>query len=146
MSIDVTTHIDIHRPRAEVAAYAMDPDHATSWYKNISSVTWQTPRPLCVGSRIAFTARFLGRSLSYTYEVKELIAGERFIQSTAEGPFPMETTYRWESLPSGGTRMYLRNRGDPSGFSRVMAPLMGHAMRRANRQDLAQLKNILESS
>jgi hypothetical protein len=146
MSVDVTTEIDINRPRAEVASYAMDPDHATAWYKNITSVAWETPRPLSVGSRIAFTAHFLGRSLVYTYEVNELVSGERFIQSTAEGPFPMETTYAWESLPSGGTRMYLRNRGEPSGFSRAMAPILGQAMRRANRKDLARLRTILEST
>lgn len=145
MSVNVTTEIDIDRPRSEVAAYAMDPDHATAWYKNITSVEWETPKPVSMGSRIAFTAQFLGRSLAYTYEVKELVSGERFIQFTAEGPFPMETTYRWESLPSGGTRMYLQNRGEPSGFSRLMAPIMRGAMRRANRKDLSRLKTILES-
>ena len=145
MSVDVTTVVEIARPRTEVATYAMDPDHATIWYKNITSVKWITPRPLTVGSRIALTARFLGRSLSYTYEVKELVPNERFLQSTTEGPFPMETTYRWGSLPSGVTKMYLRNRGEPSGFSNVMAPLIGRAMRRANREDLARLKAILES-
>jgi uncharacterized membrane protein len=146
VSVDVGTEIVINRPRAEVASYAMDPDHATAWYKNITSVAWETPRPLSVGSRIAFTVRFLGRSLAYIYEVNELVPGERFVQSTAEGPFPMETTYRWEALPSGGTRMYLRNRGEPSGFSRVMAPMLGQAMRRANRKDLGRLKSILEST
>ncbi len=145
MSVDVTTKIEIDRPVSEVAAYAMDPDNAPAWYKNIASVAWETPKPLSVGSRIAFSARFLGRSLVYTYEVRELLSGERFVQSTAEGPFPMETTYRWEPLPSGGTRMYLRNRGEPSGFSKWMAPLLGHAMKRANRMDLARLKAILES-
>ena len=146
MSVDVTTAIDIDRPKSEVADYAVDPDHATAWYKNITSVTWKTEPPLAVGSRITFTAQFLGRSLAYTYEVKELVSGERFLQSTAEGPFPMETSYWWESLPSGGTRMYLRNRGQPSGFSRLMTPLLGQAMKRANRKDLVRLKTILEAN
>jgi hypothetical protein len=64
--------------------------------------------------------------------------------STDEGPFPMETTYTWADT-SGGTRMMLRNRGEPSGFSKVAAPMMAAAMRRANRKDLTRLKNILES-
>ncbi len=143
--VDVQTQIDIERPRSEVAAYAADPDNATAWYTNIKSVEWRTPAPLAVGSRIDFVARFLGRRLAYTYEVSEMIPGERFVQRTADGPFPMETTYSWTGTPSGGTAMTLRNRGQPAGFSRLVAPFMATAMRRANRKDLARLKAILEA-
>jgi hypothetical protein len=104
------------------------------------------PKPLAVGSRIRFEAEFLGRSLSYVYEVGEYVPGERLIMRAAAGPFPMETTYTWESLPDGATRMTLRNRGAPTGFSAIMSPIMSAAMRRANRKDLARLKSILERS
>jgi hypothetical protein len=40
--------------------------------------------------------------------------------------------------------MTLRNHGEPSGFSRVAAPLMASAMRRANQKDLERLKSLLE--
>ena len=63
--------------------------------------------------------------------------------STDQGPFPMETTYTWEDA-GDGTRMTLRNRGEPSGFASVAAPLMARAMRRANAADLARLKTLLE--
>lgn len=144
MKVDVTTETTIARPRAEVAAFAVDPDRVPLWYVNIRSVEWQTEPPVQVGSRIAFVAQFLGRRLAYTYEVVELVPGERFVMCTAEGPFPMETTYTWASTPEGHTHMTLRNRGTPSGFSLLMAPLMSLAMRRANTKDLALLKNILE--
>jgi Polyketide cyclase / dehydrase and lipid transport len=144
MGIDVETEITIARPRAEVAAYASEPDNATEWYARIESAEWQTPRPLAVGSRFAFVAEFLRRRLSYTYEVKEFFPGERFVMATSDGPFEMETTYTWADVGKGATLMRLRNRGEPSGFSRLMAPLMPPAVRRANRKDLARLKRILE--
>ena len=143
MEVDVVTEIEIARPRSEVAAYAMDPDNATTWYRNIRRVEWKSPKPVQVGSRIAFVARFLGRTIAYTYEVKELVPGERFVMTTTEGPFAMETTYSWTET-QGGTRMSLRNRGRPSGFSRVASPMMTGSMRRANSKDLARLKKILE--
>ncbi len=145
MSVDVVTEIVIERPRAEVAAYAGDPSNAPSWYVNINSVEWETPPPLGVGSRMAFVAQFLGRRLAYTYEVADLVEGERLVMRTAQGPFPMETTYTWETVSEAATRMTLRNSGDPSGFSKLAAPFMASAMRRANRKDLKQLKAVLEA-
>jgi uncharacterized membrane protein len=145
MSVDVKTEIEIDLPRQEVAAFAADPDNATVWYANILDVEWKTPPVIQVGSKIAFVARFLGRRLSYTYEVLEYIPGERFVMSTAEGPFPMETTYEWSDRPNERTTMRLRNRGQPAGFSKLVAPFMGAAMRRANRKDLARLKAALEA-
>lgn len=142
--VDVLSDVVIQRPQAEVARYAGDPTNAPSWYMNIKSVEWKTAPPMRVGSRVAFVADFLGRRLSYTYEVVELDEGKRLVMSTAEGPFPMETTYTWEAVPEGSTRMTLRNRGTPAGFSRLVAPFMARAMRRENQKDLAALKRLLE--
>ena len=146
MAVDVSTSIEIERPRDEVAAYAMDPAHATAWYKNIKSVETLTPGPLGIGTKLAFEAQFLGRQLRYTYEVVALEPSSKLVMRTADGPFLMETTYIFADLPNGGTAMTLRNRGEPTGFSRFVAPLMRPAMRRANRQDLDRLRAIAQAT
>ena len=146
MNVDVSTDAVIHRPPQEVAAYAADPQHAPDWYVNIKSVEWKTPPPFRVGSKVAFVAHFLGRRMAYTYEIVEFVPGRRLVMRTAEGPFPMETAYTWESAGDGATRMTLRNRGTPAGFSRLFAPFIAVAMKRANRKDLAALKALLEGS
>lgn len=144
MSVDVEVATTIRRPVAVVAAFAGDPTHAPEWYVNIRSVEWRTPEPVAIGSRMDFVAHFLGRRLAYTYEVVEMEPERRLVMRTADGPFPMETTYEWEPAGEGATRMTLRNRGNPSGFFRVAAPLMERAMRRATTKDLARLTALLE--
>jgi uncharacterized membrane protein len=143
--VDVMTELTIDAPVWRVAAFAADPSNVSRWYKNISLVEWLSPKPAQVGSRVAFVARFLGRTLRYTYEIVEFVEGQRLVMRTAEGPFPMETTYTWTPLGDNRTRMTLRNRGEPTGFSKLMAPFITTAMRRANRKDLAKLRSILEA-
>jgi uncharacterized protein YndB with AHSA1/START domain len=146
MPVDVLTEIEIERPRQQVAEFAADPTNAPKWYVNIHAVEWKSAPTLEVGARMAFVAHFLGRRLAYTYEVMDFLPGERLVMRTSEGPFPMETSYTWQATSAGGTRMTLRNRGEPAGFSKLAAPFMAAAMRRANRKDLSRLKHLLEAS
>src|SRR5688572_24312217 len=135
MAVDVLTEIVIDRPVRAVAEYVADPSNAPEWYVNIESVNWQTEPPVAVGSRMDFVAHFLGRRIAYTYEIVELVPYQRLVMRTAQGPFPMETSYEWSAQDDQSTRMTLRNRGEPSGFAGVAAPLMSAAMRRANQKD-----------
>jgi uncharacterized membrane protein len=144
MAVDVEVETVVERPIDVVAGYAGDPSNAPDWYVNIESVQWLTPPPMSVGSRLAFVASFLGRRLEYVYEVVELSPGQRLVMRTDEGPFPMQTTYTWSAVGDAATRMRLRNTGEPAGFSRLAAPVVARAVRRAMRHDLARLKRLLE--
>jgi uncharacterized membrane protein len=145
LMVDVLTTIVIDCPIGKVAAYASNPDHAPEWYANIDTAEWRTAKPLTLGSEVAFKANFLGRQLSYVYRIVEYIPNEKLVMSTADGPFPMETTYTWEKKSEQSTLMTLRNRGNPSGFSKFLAPFMAPAMKSANKKDLKKIKQILES-
>lgn len=96
--VDVLTEIIITRPVNEVAAFAMNPDNVSAWYENIKSSEWKTPKPLTVGSKVAFKAEFSVRQLSYIYEMAELLPGQKLVMRTTDGPFPMETTYTFWPL------------------------------------------------
>ncbi len=142
--VNVTTQINIEVPKNKVAEYAANPDNAPQWYKNIKSVEWKTPKPFRVGTQIAFKATFLGKELAYIYEIVKFNPGENLVMRTSQGPFPTETSYRWEVVDNNACRMTLRNSGSPSGFSKLLAPFMELAMKRANKKDLKLLKFKLE--
>jgi len=143
--VDVFTEINIHCPLIKVSEYAASPDNAPEWYVNIDSAEWQTQKPLTIGSQIAFKAKFLGRDLAYIYEIAEFIPGKKLVMRTADGPFPMETTYTWEAIETSMTRMTLRNKGNPTGFPKLFTPFISSMMKRANIKDLKKIKEILEN-
>jgi uncharacterized membrane protein len=143
--VDINTEIVIDRPRSEVAAFAGDPDNAPAWYEHVKRVVWRTRKPLAVGTRVGFLAESLGRQLEFVYEITALVPGEQLVMRSAEGRFPMETTYSWRDEPGGGTRMFLTNHAEPRGVGRLSSALLKRSMRRANAKDLSRLKNVLES-
>ena len=143
--VEVKTEIIISAPKEKVAEYAANPDNAPIWYENIKSVEWKTSKPLMIGSKIAFTANFLGKNLAYIYEFTEFTPGEKLVMKTADGPFEMQTTYIWQTVEGNKTNMTLVNRGSPTGFSAIFSPFMKMAMRKANNKDLKRLKQILEN-
>ncbi|QQS30199.1 MAG: SRPBCC family protein [Sphingobacteriales bacterium] len=143
--VDILTEIIINKPVEIVAAYAANPDNAPEWYVNIKGVEWKTPKPLTSGTMVEFITHFLGRKLIYTYVVTEFAENEKLVMRTATGPFPMETTYTWTGIDQNSTRMTLRNRGNPTGFSKFFAPFMEIMMQKANRNDLKRIRTILES-
>jgi uncharacterized membrane protein len=143
--VDVNVEITINSPIDKVADYATNPDNAPEWYANIKSAEWKTPKPLVVGSQVAFVAHFLGRKLAYTYEFVELIPQQKLVMRTSEGPFPMETTYTWTALDTMTTKMTLRSKGKPTGFSKLFALFMPTMMKKAMTKDLINIKKIIES-
>ena len=142
--VDIVTEIQINKPISIVSAYAANPDNALDWYENIKSVEWRTPKPLSVGTRVAFVAHFLGRKLEYVYKVTVYLPNSTLVMQTSQGPFPMHTMYSWKQISPSATLMTLRNTGSPSGFSKLFAPFMQMAMRKANQKDLNRLKKNLE--
>jgi uncharacterized membrane protein len=142
--IDVSSHVEIRRPRDEVGAYALNLDNARKWVANLSSLEWITPPPLAVRSRISLVTELFGHRLKAAYEIVSLAPAERLVMR-AERPFPIEVRYTLESITTASTHMAVRGRADPGGFLRLLTPMIADELRESYRGDLLRLKRILES-
>ena len=105
--------------------YWTDPERICHWW-GASAVLDPRPGGICLVR--------LGGDAVMRGEFVELIPYRRIV-----------FTLGWEPADGGATRMTLRNRGEPAGFAKILAPLVAGAMRRANSKDLARLKSILEA-
>ena len=143
--MDVSAEVRIDRPRAQVAAYALDPRHDTEWVANIKEVRLLSDPATGVGSRVARVAKFLGKRVEYVLEVREHEPLARSRMVSVAGPFPMDVAYEFEDAGPGATLARIRLRGDATGFFRLAAPMLAAASRRAIRKDLEKLKRIVES-
>jgi len=141
MKVDVSSQIKIRRPRAEVAAYTMNPDNAREWMANLKSMEWKPP--LAVRSQIGVVSELFGRRLKFNCEIVAFAPEEHLVMRTAH-PFPMEMSYVWESTAEGGTRMTLCARGTPTGLSFLLIPMITAELRRLNEKSLSTLKKRLE--
>jgi hypothetical protein len=112
-------------------------------------VRWSFDVGFELGELIDLGAHGAGDQAAHQLRVRPVEAGSSAkvkVMRTAQGPFPMETTYTWQPVDLDRTRMTCGTRGEPAGFARVTAPVIAAAMGRANQKDLANLKRILEGS
>ena len=143
-TVAISTEIQISCPIALVYEYAIDPDTVMEWHSNITSVNWETEKPLVIGSRIAFGMRLLRQQMIHSSEVIELVPQERMVMHVMDDHFELSTTYTWTSLSDDETKMTATCNGHLRGFSSVISRLAILAMGIANKKSLRAIKSVLE--
>lgn len=143
MSIDVRPVVVVHRPRAEVAAFMFDPSNDLRWTGGITSSRPTQPGPLVQGATVERTAKFLGRTFDYGYEVTRH-EPDRLVELTVQRPFPMLVRYELDDT-ADGTLVAIRATGEPGGFFGWAGPLMARQVRKSITADLERLKTCLET-
>ena len=84
MPVDVLTEITIARSANAGRGVRRRPGQRPGLVSRTSPRSvGETEPPLRTGSRLAFTARFHGRPLAYTYEITESVPAERLVMRTA---------------------------------------------------------------
>lgn len=143
--IETTATIEIDRDPEEVFDYLSDFSRNPEWQSGMTSCEWTSEPPVEVGSTYEQQAKFLGRTLTNSFEVVALEPGRSITISSTDGTFPITVTRAVEPLPDGGSRVSATVEGDPSGVFRLAEPVLRRMVRRSVAGDYRRLKGILES-
>jgi uncharacterized protein YndB with AHSA1/START domain len=142
----VERSITIDRPVREVFAYVTDPANDPNWQPDVL----ETTRPdgaMGTGSRYSFLVKFMGRR-RVEAQVETLDPERTYAVRVLSGPpfglLPF-VTYTFEPT-NGGTRLTRRVQAQPSGFGRVMEPMMKSAIGRYTTRYLDKLRGILQGT
>ena len=143
--IEVTETIE--RPIAEVWAYIEDPRNELDWQSAAREREPLDDSQTGTGTRFRGVDGFLGRKLTFVWEVTEHEPEVCLVVRAVEGP--MEAEFGFELTPvDGGTKVTYRGEAE-SGFGglfgRLLDPVVTGIFQRESQTDLAKLKAILEA-
>jgi hypothetical protein len=145
--MDVTVRTVYEAPRALVAAVAGDPANAIRWSGNVHHVRWHGEPRIVEGACFDLLTRALGREMTSTYRVVDLVPQERLVTRVEQGPYPLEVTMTWWDEEPGAsgprTGMALRRAGRAPTMATLGSGAVTLGMRRAMRRDLERLRLVL---
>jgi hypothetical protein len=138
--MDVTVKRSFAASPSQVAAIMFDPRRDAEWIGGATSAEQLGGGGIGIGSRVRRHGGFLGRTFSWTTEVKEHVADRLLRMGVVEGPMRgSEVCYRVDPADSGSL-VSIRNRGAAS-FS---FPGMAWFLRRSVGKDLERLRRLVE--
>lgn len=143
--IDVTSEIEIARPRHEVARFLEDPANDLHWIRALTQPSRIVgDGPFGEGAVVRRVARMPGRTLTYDLRVTRYEPGRLLDMEPAGSGMPMFVSYQLSDA-GAGTRVRVRNRGGRGPLFAVAAPLIGRFVKSRVDGDLRQLKRVLEA-
>jgi hypothetical protein len=134
--------IEIAAAPADVAGVMFDPQREPEWMKAVTGVELIDPA-LEPGARVRRTGSFLGKTFAWTTEVETVHFPHLLTLRVVDGPFVGLVRYDIQRSV-GGSRVRIRNVGEPSKLNFVPAGLVTAPMRSALTADLERLKHLVE--
>lgn len=142
---EVIVSIDVDKPAGEVFDYLADMANNPDWQRGQERCTWTSEPPLRVGSTYDQRARFLGRTITSSFEVVELEPGRRIRIVSTAGTMPIDVTRTVEPLADDRCRVGAEVRGEPPRAMRLLGPMLDRLVRRSVTGDYERLKARLEA-
>jgi uncharacterized membrane protein len=140
---EATNTLEIARTPADVFAFLADGLNGPRWRSGVIDVAHKAGE----GQGTVYTQGVkgpFGRRVAADYELTAYEPERRIGFRTVAGPVRPEGSYELEPA-SGGTRLTFSLRWTPTGFARLMAPMVAKTMS-SEVAHLARLREVLEGS
>jgi uncharacterized protein YndB with AHSA1/START domain len=135
----------IRRPVEDVFRVLSNPENAPKWSPHAIEEKLTSPPPVRVGSTRRAVVKTFGRGTAENHAVCTAFEPNRRIAwQTTSAPFPFQVTVDFVPVESG-TQIDSIWRWEPSGASRLIAPLLDRIFKRVMEQDVANLARIMEA-
>ena len=135
---------DISRPVSEVFAFAGDNRNDPAWRKGVISMSYENAESPRVGVRTREAMRSMGMEHLIIAEIVELTPDRRTAFRTLSGPVQCDGFREFMQIPSG-TRFTCSLTLRPSGFWRLLEPVLKSLFAKQIKADVEILRTYLES-
>ena len=141
---DITTTAEIERPATVVFDFVADMANNPQWQQGQQRCEWTSEPPHGIGSTYDQEARFLGKTVTSSFEVTEFEPGRLIRIVSTAGTMPIDVTRTVEALGDQRCRVSARVQGDPPRVFRLLGPLLDKMVSRNVAKDYERLKALLE--
>lgn len=134
----------ILRPVWEVFDFIVAPENNSQWqYGSMESVQ-VSEGGMRTGALFISFGHFMGRRILSTFEVTGLEANKNYSFKTLSGPIQLQTSYTFKAV-NFGTNVAAFTQANPGGFFKLVDPVVARVAKRQFKENLAKLKELLES-
>lgn len=136
-----TQSIVVARPVEEVFAFLSRPENETRWQKGLVESRQTSEGPMGVGATGEDVRTSMGRHMVTSWTCTAYEPNKRF-EFKVTKPVPFTAAYRFESV-ADCTRVELT--AEPTGFTRLLWPIIARSGRKQYETDFALLKEVLDA-
>lgn len=136
--------IDINKPTTVVFNYLRDFEKRTEWQDGTGSITIVPEGNIRVGSMVTQERRRGGRDILFNADVTDFLPNKKIEFKGVQGHYRIVDVY--EVFGSGGTTRLKMVRDVQIGIiGRIFSPFLGRQTRSLIKNDLQNLKRVMES-
>jgi len=136
--------VQINKPSDRVFGYVTDLTNLPKWETNILEAERTHDEETGVGIKYRGVSKTMGQRMAWESEVTTTNPPESWEETITSGSSVIKERLTFESI-EGGTKFTLVYDMQAGGFLKLLAPMVTSSMRKQVKENLANLKKILEA-